>query len=88
MDLNQAAEIARLMTDSTLTNSQIIMAVSNIPRQKRDAICPEVDIMVKQHNLPFDKAYPLVKEEFKFLATQNNLDAAVLFWLYMEWIKK
>lgn len=73
------------MTGSTLSTSEITKQVLAIPNLIRNAICPEVNKMILERNLPFDKAFPLVKAGFNKLANKNGIDPAVLFWIYMEW---
>ena len=44
--------------------------------------------MIKEINLPFNKALPLMMGGFSKMADDNNIDSAVLFWIYMDWTSK
>lgn len=88
MTFEEQANIARLMTGSTMNTNDIIQNLMNVDTYKRDILCQKVDAVVREYNLPFDKAFPIIKQSFNQIARHNNLDPAVLFWIYMEWIKE
>ncbi|KOC50004.1 hypothetical protein [Clostridium botulinum] len=87
MNKEQQAEIARLMTGSSLSTIAIISKVKYVTKTIRDKVGPEVKQMVQEHNLPFDKAFPLIKDGFNEIADKYSMDSAVLFWVYMDWEK-
>ena len=87
MDLDKQAEIARLMTGSKLSDQEMFELVRSTSQATREKVCPQVDQMVKDRNMPFDKAYPLVRDGFNQIAVNFNMDPAVLFWIYMDWFK-
>ncbi|AGL03285.1 hypothetical protein [Desulfoscipio gibsoniae] len=87
MSLDKQAEIARRMTGSKLSNQEIFAMVRNINQDTKKKICPEIDQMIKDINLPLDKAYPSVMVGFYKMSVHYNIDSAVLFWIYMEWLK-
>lgn len=87
MDREKQAEIARLMTGSNMNTQAIITNVINFVPETKEVICPEVYQMTKDRNMPFDKAYPLIKDGFNEIAQNNNIDPAVLFWVYMDWLR-
>jgi hypothetical protein len=87
MTKEQQAEIARIMTGSNLSTDGIIGQVLCVSKAIKETVCPKVDEMVRKHNLPFDKAFSLVKAGFNNIAKEYNLDPAVLFWVYMDWMR-
>lgn len=44
-----------------------------------------VNQLLLRDNLPFDKAFPLVKADFMKVAQKYKINPAALFWVYMEW---
>ena len=85
MTKEQQCEIARVMTGSTTRDEEILHNVVKTNYLVKKEASGLVDKLLKKHNLPFDKAYPLVKEDFNRIAVKYDLDAAALFWIYMEW---
>lgn len=88
MTREQQAEIARTMTGSNLSTDDIIGQVVCVSKLTKEIVCPQIDEMVRKNNLPFDKAFPLVKAGFNNIAKDYNLDPAVLFWVYMDWMSE
>ncbi|MFX4261116.1 hypothetical protein ACOBQJ_02825 [Pelotomaculum propionicicum] len=82
------AEIARLVTDSKLSNQEILIFVGEVDQGTRDKVSLEIDLMVKERKLPIGEAFPLVRDGFNQIAMDNNMDQAVLFWIYMDWLNK
>lgn len=82
------AEIARLVTDSKLSNQEILILVGEVDQGTRNKVCIEIDQKVKECNLPISEAFPLIRDGFNQIAMNYNMDQAVLFWIYMEWLNK
>ena len=82
------AEIARLATDSKLSNKEILVFVKEVDQATRDKVCLEIDQKVKESNLPISEAFSLISNDFNQTAKNYNMDQAVLFWIYMEWLNK
>ena len=82
------AEIARLATDSKLSNKEILVFVREVDLATRDKVCLEIDQKVKESNLPISEAFSLISNDFNQTAKNYNMDQAVLFWIYMEWLNK
>lgn len=82
------AEIARLATDSKLSNQEILTFVKEVAQDTRDKICQEIDQKVKEIHLPISEAFFSIRDDFNQTAMNNNMDQAVLFWLYMDWLNK
>lgn len=85
MTKEQQCEIARLMTGSTVSDEKILHNVLTTNYLVKEEASGLVDKLIQIHNLPFDKAYPLVKDDFNRIAKKYDLDVAALFWIYMEW---
>ena len=82
------AEIARLVTDSKLSNQEIIIIVREVDQGIKDKVCLEIDQRVKESHLPISEAFSLIRNDFNQIAIRYNMDQAVLFWIYMEWLNK
>lgn len=85
MTKEQQCEIARLMTGSTVSDEIILRNVENTHYLIKKEASSLVDKLIQKHDLPFDKAYPIVKDDFNRIAVRYDLDVAALFWIYMEW---
>ncbi len=88
ISLNKAAELARLMTGSTLSDNAIIKQVKSTSDQIRQISSMEIDSLARKHNMPFDKGFPQMKMDFSLIAAKYSLDPATLFWIYMDWLKE
>ena len=82
------AEIARLATDSKLSNQEILVFVREVDQDTRDKVCLEIDQKVKEIHLPISEAFSLIRNDFNQIAVNHNMDQAVLFWLYMDWLNR
>jgi hypothetical protein len=82
------AEIARLVTDSKLSNQEILVCVGEVNQGTRDKVCSEIDLIVKEQKRPIVEAFSLSRDGFNQIAMDNNMDQAVLFWIYMDWLNK
>jgi hypothetical protein len=82
------AEIARLATDSKLSNQEILVFVREVDQDTRDKVCLEIDQKVKESRLPISEAFSLIGNDFNQTAMNYNMDQAVLFWIYMDWLNK
>jgi hypothetical protein len=82
------AEIARLATDSKLSNQEIHILLKKVDQDTRDKVCLEIDQKIKESHLPISEAFSLIRNDFNQTAMNYNMDQAVLFWIYMEWLNK
>jgi hypothetical protein len=82
------AEIARLVTDSKLSNQEIIIFAGEVNQDTRNKVCVEIDQKVRECHLPISEAFSLIRDDFNQIAMNYNMDQAVLFWIYMEWLNK
>lgn len=87
MTREQQAEVARSMTGSQMSTHVIVANVLSFDPVKKATLCPEIHRMVKDNNIPFDKAFPLIKDGFNEIAQNNSIDPSVLFWVYMDWLR-
>lgn len=86
--LHKAAELARIMTGSTLSDNALIKQVKSTSDLIRQLSSMEIDSLARKHNMPFDKGFPQMKKDFSLIASKYSLDPATLFWIYMDWIKE
>ena len=82
-DLDKFANIARLMTGSNISTDELFNKIKTMNEVTKEDIFLKTNSMLKKTNLPFDKAYPLVKKGFTNLANEFDIDPAVLFQLYI-----
>ena len=73
------------MTGSTVSDEIILHNVVITNYLVKEEASRLVNKLLEKHNLPFDKAYPLMQVDFNRIATKYDLDVAALFWIYMEW---
>ena len=86
--MKKQLEIARVMTGSKTQNIIIETQFKQIDQQTAYKSAVEVDRMVKENDLPFDKVFAKVKHEFQRIAGNYKIDPATLFCIYMEWKNK
>ncbi len=86
LTIEQQCEIARLMTGCRSSNDEILKSVISMNELVKEEACLVVNRLVLRDNLPFDKAFPLVKSDFEKVARKYKINPAALFWVYMEWI--
>jgi hypothetical protein len=82
------AEIARMVTDSKLSNQEIINIAGKADQSLKEKVCLEIDQKVKECHLPMSDAFSLIRDDFNQIAVNCNMDQAVLFLIYMDWLNK
>ena len=87
MTISEQCQISRLFTKSTASDQKILHEVGTTSPLKKAEASKRVDELLIKHNMPFDKAYPLIEQDFNNIALRYKLDSASLFWIYMEWMK-
>ena len=85
MNFHEKCEIARVMTGCNEADKKIIEGVSSMNVLVKEEASKMVDILLKRDNNPFDKAFPLMKNDFMKIANKYEINTASLFWVYMEW---
>jgi hypothetical protein len=84
MIFEQQAEVARAMTGSKTDINLINQQVNSVISARAGVIFFKIDALVKEHNLSFDQAFPIIKMEFIKLAENECLDPASIFCIYMN----
>lgn len=87
-DLNKFFNVFRSMTGSTMTDEDIVENYNLIDKGKKKEIYSKIDTIIKNLNMPFDKALPLITVELNLLATEEQSDPAVLLLLYIDNLNK
>lgn len=85
MTIDQQCEIARVMTGSNYSNDEILKNIRTMNELVKEEASVSINQLLLRDNLPFDKAFPLVKADFKKVAQKYKINPAALFWVYMEW---
>jgi hypothetical protein len=87
MSLTEYAYMARILTDSKLSNTEVVSGVIKLKANKKMTVCPEIDRMVKERQVQFVKDFAKIKEVFCEVAAKHQIDSAVLYWTYIQWLK-
>jgi len=82
--VEQQCEIARLMTGCKSSNDEILKNISCMSDLVKEEASLVVNRLLLRDNLPFDRAFPLVKYDFDKVAQKYKINSAALFWVYME----
>lgn len=85
MTVEQQCEIARQMTGCKSSNDEILKNFRSMNELVKEEASLVVNRLLLRDNLPFDKAFPLVKSDFDKVAQKYKINSAALFWVYMEW---
>lgn len=83
-DFIKFAEVARYLTGSTMSNSEIYYKYISIKPNVEKRIHDKVDTLVKKSNISFNEAHPLFVVYINILAVEERLDPAILFLLYLN----
>lgn len=86
--VEQQSNIARSITGSKLETNLIIAGVKGIEESKKETVCSLIETMIKKYDLSFDKAFPYIQDGFNNISSDYNIDPAILFWVYMDWLKQ
>jgi len=82
-DFIKFAEVARCLTGSTMSNSEIYYKYISIKPNVKKRIHNKVDSIVKKSDISFDEAHPLFVY-INILAVEEKLDPAILLLLYLS----
>lgn len=85
---NRQCEVARLLTKSNMSDGEITQELTSLTTEEWDMQCEMVDKMLIKHNMPFDKGWNIMCEDFINIATANGVNEATVFVAYMEWIQR
>ena len=81
-------EIARAMTKSKATDSQITKELATMTESEWCKQCEILDKFLSKHNIPLDKGWDLLCIDFISIASANQVDEATVFVAYMEWLNR
>lgn len=84
MSSPKQCEIARLMTQDTAPDIQINAEIQTIANDKAAQMAQEIDQLCRQHDLPFDTGFPVIKSDFDRIARRYHVSPSTLFCIYME----
>jgi hypothetical protein len=77
-------EVAKLMTGVDVEDNKIIFEYENTDPTAQMDMSKEIDKLVKMHNLPFDKGFGIMKDDFLAIASRYAVNPATLFCFYMK----
>lgn len=83
-DFIKFAEVARCLTGSTMSNSEIYYKYLSIKPNVKKRIHNKVDGIVKKSDISFNDAHPLFVVYINILAVEEKLDPAILLLLYLS----
>lgn len=83
-DFIKFVEVARCLTGSTMSNSEIYYKYISIKPNVKKRIHNKVASIVKKSNISFNEAHPLFVVYMNVLAVEERLDPAILFLLYLK----
>lgn len=82
---SKQCEIARAMTKSNASDDAIRNELSKLTEVEWYEQCVILDEILKKHDAPFDKAFPIAVSDFVNIGAANGVDEATMFVAYMEW---
>lgn len=85
---NKLCNLARVMTLSEATNETIRSELKKLTFVEWDEQCTILDSLLRKHDMPFDKGYPIMVADFINIGAANEVDEATVFIAYMNWISK
>lgn len=77
-------ELARAMTNTTTSDDQINSEFEAISQSSKLAAFKEIEILLEQHNMPFDKGFKVMKKDFNDVSEKFLISPATLFCIYMD----
>lgn len=80
----QQCEIARTLTKDDALNEQINSEYQTMTPTDKSNAAAQIDKLCKEHNDSFDKAFPVIANDFKVIANTYHISQATLFCVYME----
>ena len=87
-DFHKFAEVFRSCTGSTMKDNDILNGYNSIDKKRRVLLFVEINQIIQERNLPFDKALPLITVDLNILAAEEDTDPAILLMLYIDNLKK
>jgi hypothetical protein len=87
VSLADYASAVRGVTGSALSNKEIVVGVLKLSPDVRIKVCPELDRMIKDGNINLGLSSEIIKNLVNAVAAKYKLDSAVLYWIYLQWLK-
>ncbi len=81
-------EIARALTQSSIPDFQINLEYWRLNSNQKESSCKKLSAVLIEHNMPIDKGWPLLKNDFESIAKELDINPATLFCAFMEWQSK
>ena len=78
------AEMARAHTKSTLCTPIINLEIRDTPADVKKERCLEIEAILREFSLSFEKAFPAIISKFATIAKKTNVDPASLYCIYLE----
>ena len=77
-------ELARTMTKDNTPDVQINREFSDITHTIRVSIAEDIDKFLKLHNMPIDKGFEVMVDDFDKVSQKYSISPATLFCIYMD----
>lgn len=81
---SKQCELARLITGDTTSDSLINKEFEEISLSSKITAVLAIDNLLKSHDMPFDKGFKLIKNDFYRIANEFSIKPATLFCIYMN----
>lgn len=81
---SKQCEIARVMTSDKTNDVKINEEFLKMSEEDKLSAAIAVDKILKPHNMPFDKGYKIMTNDFIHIATEFLVSPATMFCIYME----
>lgn len=81
---SKQCELARLMTQDTITDSKINEEFKSLNLEVKLSAVVAIDKLLQLHDMPFDKGFRLLVDDFRHIANEFYISPATLFYIYME----
>lgn len=80
---SRQCKLARLLTQDTTLDSQIIKEYISISADDKKSASKAIDNLLQLHDMSFDKGFGVMINDFKQIATDFNISPSTLFCIYM-----
>jgi hypothetical protein len=84
MKVEIKAKVSREVTGSKINTIDLINGVNSIGKALKKEIHLKLRTMLDSINIPQDKALPIIREGINKIANDYKIDAAILFWTFVE----
>lgn len=80
----QQCELARTLTGDKTESSVIMQQYATVSEANKLSAYQALDILLQEHNAPFDKGISYLQTDFANIAANYNISPSTLFCVYME----